>query len=113
QLKDTVDALQYSGNFAEIDSFETLMRHWHVKGMSVRPVHRMVAHSAFIIIARRLAASAVSALTMDSQPAAVVMEPSAAASASAARTCDVDPLAVSSEELAGQLDEDVPGSDRD
>jgi tRNA (adenine57-N1/adenine58-N1)-methyltransferase len=59
QLKETVDALQYSGNFAEIDSFETLMRHWHVKGMSVRPVHRMVAHSAFIIVARRLAASAV------------------------------------------------------
>jgi tRNA (adenine57-N1/adenine58-N1)-methyltransferase len=59
QLKETVDALNYSGNFAEIDSFETLMRHWHVKGMSVRPVHRMVAHSAFIIIARRLAASAV------------------------------------------------------
>jgi tRNA (adenine57-N1/adenine58-N1)-methyltransferase catalytic subunit len=63
QLKDTVDALQYSGNFAEIDSFETLMRHWHVKGMSVRPVHRMIAHSAFIIIARRLAASAVVAPT--------------------------------------------------
>jgi tRNA (adenine57-N1/adenine58-N1)-methyltransferase catalytic subunit len=59
QLKETVDALNESGNFAEIDSFETLMRHWHVKGMSVRPVHRMVAHSAFIIIARRLAASAV------------------------------------------------------
>ena len=56
QLKDTVEALQYSGNFAEIESFETLMRHWHVKGMSVRPVHRMIAHSAFIIVARRLAA---------------------------------------------------------
>lgn len=55
QLKETVEALQHSRMFAEIESFETLMRHWQVKGMSVRPVHRMVAHSAFIIIARRLA----------------------------------------------------------
>ncbi len=55
QLKDTVEALQRRPDFGEIDSFETLMRHWRVKGMSVRPQHRMVAHSAFIIIARRLA----------------------------------------------------------
>jgi tRNA (adenine57-N1/adenine58-N1)-methyltransferase catalytic subunit len=55
QLKDTVEALQRRPDFGEIESFETLMRNWHVKGMSVRPVHRMVAHSAFIIVARRLA----------------------------------------------------------
>ena len=55
QLKDTVEALQQNRSFAEIESFETLLRNWHVKGMSVRPVHRMIAHSAFIIIARRLA----------------------------------------------------------
>ena len=55
QMKDTVEALQQSGNFAEIETFETLLRNWQVKGMSVRPVHRMVSHSAFIIVARRLA----------------------------------------------------------
>jgi tRNA (adenine57-N1/adenine58-N1)-methyltransferase len=55
QLKDTVEALQQRIDFAEIESFEVLLRNWQVKGMSVRPVHRMVAHSAFIIIARRLA----------------------------------------------------------
>jgi tRNA (adenine57-N1/adenine58-N1)-methyltransferase catalytic subunit len=55
QLKDTVEALQNNGKFAEIESFETLMRHWQVKGRSIRPVHRMVAHSAFIIVARRTA----------------------------------------------------------
>ncbi|MBF6560356.1 MAG: tRNA (adenine-N1)-methyltransferase [Candidatus Binataceae bacterium] len=55
QLKDTVEALQRRPDFAEIESFETLMRNWQVKGMSVRPMHRMVAHSAFIIVARRLA----------------------------------------------------------
>jgi len=57
QVKDTVEALQQRSDFAEIESFETLLRNWQVKGMSVRPVHRMVAHSAFIIVARRLAES--------------------------------------------------------
>ncbi|MBV8134626.1 MAG: tRNA (adenine-N1)-methyltransferase [Deltaproteobacteria bacterium] len=57
QLKDTVDALQANADFGQIESFETLLRHWQVKGLSVRPLNRMVAHSAFIIIARRLAAA--------------------------------------------------------
>ncbi len=55
QLKDTVDALQARPEFGQIESFETLLRHWQVKGLSVRPLNRMVAHSAFIIVARRLA----------------------------------------------------------
>jgi tRNA (adenine57-N1/adenine58-N1)-methyltransferase catalytic subunit len=55
QLGDTVGALERDGGFGEIESFETLLRNWHVKGLSVRPVHRMVAHSGFIIVARRLA----------------------------------------------------------
>jgi tRNA (adenine57-N1/adenine58-N1)-methyltransferase len=58
QLKDTCEALQRSACFGQTESFETLLRHWQVKGMSVRPVHRMVAHSAFIIVSRRLADSA-------------------------------------------------------
>ncbi len=59
QLKDTVETLQRRLDFAEIESFETLMRNWHVKGMSVRPVHRMIAHSAFIIVARRLSDTSI------------------------------------------------------
>jgi tRNA (adenine57-N1/adenine58-N1)-methyltransferase catalytic subunit len=55
QLKDTVETLQQSTDFAEIQSFEILLRNWQVKGMSVRPEHQMIAHSAFIIVARRLA----------------------------------------------------------
>jgi len=54
QLKETVDALQARSDFGEIESFETLLRHWQVKGMSVRPHFRMIAHSAFIIVSRRL-----------------------------------------------------------
>lgn len=72
QLHDTVEALNADGGFAEVESFETLLRNWHVKGMSVRPVHRMVAHSGFIIVARRLAAPsrAASAPFVDASPAA-------------------------------------------
>jgi tRNA (adenine57-N1/adenine58-N1)-methyltransferase catalytic subunit len=55
QLGDTVSALERDGGFGEVESFETLLRNWHVKGLSVRPVHRMVAHSGFIIVSRRLA----------------------------------------------------------
>ncbi|HEY2663511.1 MAG TPA: tRNA (adenine-N1)-methyltransferase [Candidatus Binataceae bacterium] len=55
QLKDTVEALQQDAEFGQIESFETMLRHWQVKGLSVRPLHRMVAHSAFIIVSRRLA----------------------------------------------------------
>ena len=54
QLKDTCEELQRSPSFGEIESFETIMRFWQVKGMSVRPMHRMIAHSAFIIVSRRL-----------------------------------------------------------
>ena len=34
---------------------ETLHRTWHVDGLAVRPDHRMVAHTAFLTTARRLA----------------------------------------------------------
>ena len=58
QLKDTVEAIQARSDFGEIESFETLLRHWQVKGMSVRPHFRMIAHSAFIIVSRKLVADA-------------------------------------------------------
>src|SRR5208283_5969943 len=61
QLKDTVEAIQARSDFGEIESFETLLRHWQVKGMSVRPHFRMIAHSAFIIVSRKLVADASSA----------------------------------------------------
>src|SRR5215469_14201567 len=36
QLGDTVAALERDGGFGETESFETLLRNWHVKGLSVR-----------------------------------------------------------------------------
>jgi tRNA (adenine57-N1/adenine58-N1)-methyltransferase len=54
QVMRTVEALR-SGGFALIGVFEALVRTWNVDGQSVRPDHRMVAHTGFIVTARRLA----------------------------------------------------------
>lgn len=56
QVKTLVDSLRAHGGFAAVETFETLFRYWHVKEMSMRPQHRMVAHTGFITVARRLAA---------------------------------------------------------
>ena len=55
QVKSLVDGLRDDKRFACIETTETLMRFWHIKGMSVRPQHRMVAHTGFVTSARRLA----------------------------------------------------------
>jgi tRNA (adenine57-N1/adenine58-N1)-methyltransferase catalytic subunit len=112
QLKDTVDALLYSGNFAEIESFETLMRHWHVKGMSVRPVHRMVAHSAFIIISRRLAASAVVVPAQANNGSVALTEAEAASSEPATRADDAELSDDAADGLDGEVNDGVIDPDR-
>jgi len=54
QVMQTVEALERAGGFGLIQTFETLLRTWNVQGRSVRPDHRMVAHSGFITVARRV-----------------------------------------------------------
>ncbi len=48
-------ALEHSG-FAMAETFEILRRTWHIEGRSVRPDHRMVAHTGFLTSARLLSA---------------------------------------------------------
>jgi tRNA (adenine57-N1/adenine58-N1)-methyltransferase catalytic subunit len=55
QLARTVSAVREHGNFAEPLSWETLQRGWHVDGLAVRPEHRMIGHTGFLVTARRLA----------------------------------------------------------
>jgi tRNA (adenine57-N1/adenine58-N1)-methyltransferase len=55
QLSRTVEAIRTHGTFAEPWSMEALVRNWHTEGLAVRPDHRMIAHTAFLIFARRLA----------------------------------------------------------
>lgn len=55
QLSELVEALRAHGGFTEPRAWETLVRDWHVDGLAVRPDHRMVAHTAFLVSSRRLA----------------------------------------------------------
>lgn len=43
------------GGFALAETAELLRRTWHIEARSVRPDHRMVAHTGFLTTARRLA----------------------------------------------------------
>ncbi|WP_375493877.1 tRNA (adenine-N1)-methyltransferase [uncultured Jatrophihabitans sp.] len=55
QLSRLVEALREIGGFTEPSSWETFVRGWHVVGLAVRPEHRMIGHTAFLVSARRLA----------------------------------------------------------
>jgi tRNA (adenine57-N1/adenine58-N1)-methyltransferase catalytic subunit len=55
QLSRLVEGLRGHGGFDEPASWETLLRSWHVEGLAVRPEHRMVGHTGFLVTARRLA----------------------------------------------------------
>ena len=55
QVHRLVEALNQEPEFDLVDSFEVLHRPWHVTRRSMRPVHRMVAHTAFLTTARKCA----------------------------------------------------------
>ncbi len=54
QAVQTTDALHASGVFALVETVEVLLRPWNIEGRSVRPAHRMVAHTGFLVSARRV-----------------------------------------------------------
>ncbi len=51
QLSETLNAER---EWALVETFETLVRPWNIEGQSVRPFHRMVAHTGFITVTRRV-----------------------------------------------------------
>jgi tRNA (adenine57-N1/adenine58-N1)-methyltransferase catalytic subunit len=53
QVAHLCEALDHSA-FAMAETIEVLQRSWHVEGQSVRPDHRMVAHTGFLTAARLL-----------------------------------------------------------
>ncbi len=55
QLSATVEALRAHGTFTEPQSWESMVRGWHVEGLAVRPEHRMIGHTGFLCTSRRLA----------------------------------------------------------
>ena len=59
QLSRVAEYIRATGLFTDPDANETIVRGWHVEGLAVRPDHRMVAHTGFLIWARRLAPGAI------------------------------------------------------
>ena len=55
QLSQIAEAIRECGDFTEPLSSETIVRGWHHEGLAVRPQHRMIGHTAFLIMARRMA----------------------------------------------------------
>lgn len=55
QVQRWADALREVRGFGLIEITELLERHWTVRGRSMRPSHRMVAHTGFLVFARRIA----------------------------------------------------------
>jgi tRNA (adenine57-N1/adenine58-N1)-methyltransferase catalytic subunit len=55
QLSRTVESIREQSSFDEPAAWESFVRGWHVDGLAVRPEHRMVGHTGFLITARRLA----------------------------------------------------------
>lgn len=59
QLSRIAEDLRSTRMFTEPEAFESLVRPWHLQGLAVRPEHRMIAHTGFLLTARRLAPGAV------------------------------------------------------
>jgi len=55
QVQRFFDCLREVRGFGMLEVFEVLQRGWTVRGRSLRPSHRMVAHTGFLCFARRLA----------------------------------------------------------
>ncbi len=55
QLSLVVETIRAHGEFTEPRPWETLVRDWHVEGLAVRPGHKMMGHTAFLVTARRMA----------------------------------------------------------
>ena len=55
QLSTVTEALREMTCWTEPHAWETLVRPWHVVGLAVRPEHRMIAHTAFLLTTRKLA----------------------------------------------------------
>ncbi len=59
QLSRVAEEIKASGNYADPEAFESLVRGWHLQGLAVRPEHRMGGHTGFLLTARRLAPGTV------------------------------------------------------
>jgi len=55
QLSRLAEELRADGRYTEPHAWESMVRDWHLEGLAVRPQHRMVGHTGFLLTARRMA----------------------------------------------------------
>ena len=55
QLSRFVEDVRATEQFTEPQAWESMVRTWHVQGLAVRPDHRMIGHTGFLVTTRRLA----------------------------------------------------------
>lgn len=55
QLSQVIEGIRKQQCWTEPRAWETMVRDWHVVDLSVRPEHRMQAHTGFLVSTRRLA----------------------------------------------------------
>jgi tRNA (adenine57-N1/adenine58-N1)-methyltransferase len=55
QLSRLAEDVRDDGRFTEPAAWESLVRGWHLEGLAVRPEHRMVGHTGFLLTTRRMA----------------------------------------------------------
>jgi tRNA (adenine57-N1/adenine58-N1)-methyltransferase len=55
QMSRLVEDLREAKAFTEPRAWETLVRTWHLEGLAVRPDHRMIGHTGFLVTTRRMA----------------------------------------------------------
>jgi len=59
QLSRFTETLRNSGHFTDPQAWESMVRGWHLEGLAVRPEHRMIGHTGFLVTARRIAPNTV------------------------------------------------------
>jgi tRNA (adenine57-N1/adenine58-N1)-methyltransferase catalytic subunit len=55
QLSRLAEGLRADGRFTEPQAWESMVRGWHLEGLAVRPQHRMIGHTGFLLTTRRMA----------------------------------------------------------
>lgn len=55
QMSKFVEVLRLRQCWTEPRAWETLVRTWHLEGLAVRPDHRMIGHTGFLVTTRKLA----------------------------------------------------------
>ncbi|GAA2715287.1 MULTISPECIES: tRNA (adenine-N1)-methyltransferase [Actinoplanes] len=108
QLSELVEALRERGGWTEPRAWESLIRDWHADGLAVRPDHRMIAHTAFLVSSRKLAPGVTAPVRR--------RKPSKGAEAYQLKRAAQAALAATAEREAAKADEEpqaVAGVDQD